>query len=963
MAGSYDGSIRIDTSINAQPIDSGLSSIENKIKSIGSTIGLAFGVKELVDFGKKAVTSASDLTEAQNVVDTAFGDMSWKMEQFAATALETYGISELTAKNMGSTYMAMAKGMGVATGAASDMAVTLTGRLSDIMSFYNKTQSEVDTIGRAMITGETEPLKAIGIVMTQTNLSAYALAQGYEKTYDAMSANEQLIVRYKYFLEQTAMAQGDFAKTTESWANQARLLSERWNEFITNFGGLIMNTLTPALEFANEAVGFLNELFFGGDDSAENATAVKNAEAVTDEVTSMGAAADKSKKKLNNLIAGFDELHIISGAKSDNEEEQSADTGIDTSNLLGVNLDADTKTAKKAVGKYRDVINEIYLAFKRHPLTKTIENIIKGIGDFFGFFKDNGEIDAGGVVDSLMNILEAILVYKAVKGIVGGVSAFSKGFGELIGLITAHPVAAAVIGIIGLAIGIYKLSEELERQRIASCFGDISISLEEISELVDPITESVDKIAGAFEDKREKIANAKEDFKGIAQAVQETADAFKKNDIEQDVKSFADQLDELLNSALEVNKANFDTSAWKTMFLEDDGAIDEREQEILDSFEEMGDSVGDTIKNYGAKIHEITSSAIEENRKLTEAEIANLESLYKKLAELTLTTDQRKSEATWERLKSGAYTYDSYAELAEEIKKAQEQEEKSREEAHQAAYEDTLSMLGASLAAGKITNEEYEQQKAELFKEADEKIKAMEINSARHQREVLLAFAQGAFTNVAKSYTNDEDELKKMQTYYELLLQMPDNLSEAHLLEYVDFDNRTDQLMQNVHYGVLEDIKKQFGLDIMSELEKLNTEIGDSAFDLNDYYKTIETTLDDFTGLDVDDILPTLEEFKDRPEAYTAILNQWLQYQSYAIQLGVEFDKEDAINELNDFIKQNYKISPYINTSANNGENQQTTVNLFINDERQETVTATAGANMAFDFALRDFNNDNGKAR
>lgn len=963
MAGSYDGSIRIDTSINSQPIDSGLSSIENKIKSIGKTIGLAFGVKELIDFGKRAVTSASDLTEAQNVVDTAFGDMSWKMEQFAATALETYGISELTAKNMGSTYMAMAKGMGVATDAASDMAVTLTGRLSDIMSFYNKTQSEVDTIGRAMITGEMEPLKAIGVVMTQTNLSAYALAKGYEKTYDAMSANEQLIVRYKYFLEQTAMAQGDFAKTSEGWANQTRLLSERLNEFMTNLGGLLMNTLTPALEFANEAVSFLNELFFGGKDNAENTSAVKNAEAVTDEVTSMGAAADKSKKKLNNLIAGFDELHIISGAKSDKDKEQATDAGIDTSNLLGVNLDADTKTAKKAAGKYRDVINEIYLAFKRHPLTKTVEGIIKGVGKFFGFIKDNNKISAGNIVDTLMDILGAILAYKAVKGIVGGVSAFSKSFGGLIGLITAHPVAAAVVGITGLAVGIYKLSEELERQRIASCFGDISISLEEINELVDPITESVDKIAGAFDEKSENLSNARNNFREISDAVQATADSFKNNDLEQDVKGFADQLDELLNSAMEVNKATFDTSAWETMFLEDDGVIDEREQEILDSFKDMGDSVGETIKNYAAKIHEITSAAIEENRELTEAEIANLESLHKKLRDLTLSTEQTKSEATWERLKSGAYTFDSYAELAEEIKKAQEQEEKAREEAHQAAYEDVLSMLGTSLAAGEISEEEYEQKKAELFKEADEKIKAMEINSARHQREVLLAFAQGAFTNVAKSYTSDEDELKKMQTYYDLLLQMPDNLSEAHLLEYVYLGNRTNQLMQNVHYGVLEDIKKQFGLDIMSELEKLNTEIGDSAFDLNDYYKTIETTLDDFTGLDVDDILPTLEEFKDRPEAYTAILNQWLQYQSYAIQLGVEFDKEDAINELNDFIKQNYKISPYINTSANNGENQQTTVNLFINDERQETVTATAGANLAFDFALRDFNKDNGKAR
>ncbi len=296
MAGSYDGSIRIDTAINTASLDNGLGQIENKIKSLAGTIGLAFGVKELIYFGKRSIDAASDLAEAQNVVDTAFGNMSYKMEKFADTALETYGISELTAKNMGSTYMAMAKGMGVATDAASDMAVTLTGRLSDIMSFYNKTQSEVDTIGRALITGETEPLKAIGVVMTQTNLSAYAMAQGFSKTYTEMSSNEQLLVRYKYFLEQTALAQGDFAKTSEGWANQTRLLSERINEFMTNLGGLIVNTLRPALQFANEAVNFLNDLFFGGKDNVEDAAAVKNAEAVTDEVTSMGNAAEKSER-------------------------------------------------------------------------------------------------------------------------------------------------------------------------------------------------------------------------------------------------------------------------------------------------------------------------------------------------------------------------------------------------------------------------------------------------------------------------------------------------------------------------------------------------------------------------------------------------------------------------------------------------------------------------------------------
>ncbi|MEZ3440006.1 MAG: hypothetical protein K1W18_14130 [Oscillospiraceae bacterium] len=886
MAGSYDGSIRIDTAINAAPVDNGLAQIENKIKSLAATIGLAFGVKELIDFGKRSIDAASDLAEAQNVVDTAFDSMSWKMEQFAATALETYGISELTAKNMGSTYMAMAKGMGVATDAASDMAVTLTGRLSDIMSFYNKTQSEVDTIGRALITGETEPLKAIGVVMTQTNLSAYAMAQGFSKTYAEMSSNEQLLVRYKYFLEQTSLAQGDFAKTSEGWANQTRLLSERINEFMTNLGGVIMNVLTPALQFANEAVTFLNDLFFGGK-TEEETTAAKNAEAVTDEITAVGTAADKSKKKLNNLLSGFDELHIISGAKSDDEE--SFDAGIDTSNLLGVNLDADTSTAKKAAQKYRDIINEIYLAFKRHPLTKTIEGIIKDIGKFFGFIKDNGDISAGDIVTALMDILGAIIAYKTITGVTSGVTAFSKSFGSLIGLITAHPVIAAVAGITALTIGIIALSEEMERQRIASHFGDISISLEEIGELVNPITENVDKVAGAFEDNKTKLTTAKENFSEIAKAVQETADSFKNNNIDQDVEGFAAQLDELINSALEVNNATFDTSAIKSAFAMD-GIIDEEEQAILDQLGELGGSVAEKIKKYGEDIHKITDAAIKENRDLTTAEIENLESLYQKLADMTTQQENIKTAATWERLKNGAYSFDSYAEIAEQIKEAQEQAEISREAIEQSSYEALMEMIASAKETGK-SDEELEKLLNDGIKKIKEDIEASRIEDKRYERDVILAWTQGAFTNMAESFATDPEELRKMQEVFELLIKTPEGVDINSLLTDAVTDNYDRSIFDRT-FSALEKMEKYFGMDFAEEYTRLNEEIGDSAFSLEEFYDAAARVADSITPISIDNILPSIEEVKTQPELWSEIIGEWTRAANYSVSITGVFDKE-----------------------------------------------------------------------
>ena len=132
-----DGSIILTTKVDTSGVNKGMSSIKGIISKIGGVMAGAFSVSILTNFGKAAIDLASDLQEVQNVVDTAFGGMAYKMEEFSKTAIETYGISELTAKRTASTYMAMAKGMGMAEDAGSDMALTLTGLTADMSSFYN----------------------------------------------------------------------------------------------------------------------------------------------------------------------------------------------------------------------------------------------------------------------------------------------------------------------------------------------------------------------------------------------------------------------------------------------------------------------------------------------------------------------------------------------------------------------------------------------------------------------------------------------------------------------------------------------------------------------------------------------------------------------------------------------------------------------------------------------------------
>lgn len=962
MAGGYDGSIRIDTSINTQPLSSGLNAIEGKIKGLAGSIGIIFGTKELIEFGGTAITAASDLQEAQNVVDTAFGAMSHKMEQFADTALDVYGISELTAKQMGSTYMAMAKGMGVATNAASDMAVTLTGRLSDIMSFYNKTQSEVDTIGRAIITGETEPIKAIGVVMTQANLAAYTMAEGFGKAYEEMSASEQLIVRYKYFLEQTALAQGDFAKTSEGWANQTRTLNERFGEFMTNLGGVLMNTFTPAIRFANEAVAFINELFFGGN--AEDTATAKSAAAVADEVSAVGTAAEKSEKKLNSLMSGFDELHVISGAKKDNSNELNT-TAIDTSDLLGVSLEADTSLAKKAANRYREILNEIYLAFKRHPLTKIIGEIIDSIGDFFGVIKDNGDIDYGGMVTLLMDFLGALLMFKGVSGVVGAVKTFSSGFGGLLKVITAHPVAAAAIGLAALAAGIYALSLELKKQDIASHFGDISISFAEIDELTTPISEDIEKVATAFDTHKSQLSDANENFINIAKSVQQTADAFKNGNLEQDVRDFAIQLDEYINAAGDVNSMITDTSALEALYAAD-GEITESERQTIETMNKLENTVAGRIESIRLQIQSITQTAIDQNRDLLESELENIQALYDEIARMTATQESIKTEAAWERLKNGAYSYNSYAELSDAIKQAQEQAETARNEVEKSAYEDIVSKAHYMEVNG-ISLDEIESFKKEAFADIASSLKDMEHQAKIYERDVITAWAQGAFENVSKYIDDSPEAQKKMQQYFNLMLSAPDNVDVYKIGSKLG----DAEYIRNV-YSVLDEMNGQFSIDFLKEWNNLNSQIGDSGgVTAEEYYENMEAVLQNADGIDTTKLLSGIEAFKnnadDGMQVYTEAIMKWLDNTDLEMVIGTRIDTTEADKWLSEHVPTNgfeyYGSSAdawWQNTSASYGQQPltagyapeiktetTTNINLSVNGVTQERMSFVGPVNNA----------------
>lgn len=324
---SADGSILISTKVDEKGINTGLNSISKSLGKLAGIVGVAFGVGAIVKFGKEAVNMASDLQEVQNVVDTAFGAMSYKMEQFADTAIESFGISELTAKKTGSTFMAMGVGMGIAQDSASDMAIQLTGLSADMASFYNVSQDVASTALKSIFTGETESLKQFGVVMTEVNLQEFARQQGINKTISAMTQQEKVMLRNQFVQQQLSLASGDFAKTSNSWANQTRILSERWKEFLGIVGTGLITVLTPVVRFLNgfvatlitfaNTVGSIMSNIFGIQVAEVGATATAydsmadSATSASEAQQSVADSTEKAGESAKGALAPIDKLNVL----------------------------------------------------------------------------------------------------------------------------------------------------------------------------------------------------------------------------------------------------------------------------------------------------------------------------------------------------------------------------------------------------------------------------------------------------------------------------------------------------------------------------------------------------------------------------------------------------------------------------------------------------------------------------
>lgn len=402
------GAVDFELLLNSNPFNKGIknatntiksSGIENSLKKIGKLAAAAFSVKAIVNFGKECIDLGSDLTEVQNVVDVTFGNLNTEVNRFAENAITQFGLGQTVTKKYVGTFGAMAKAFNFSNKEALEMSETLTGLTGDVASFYNLSSDEAYTKLKSVFTGETETLKDLGVVMTQNALDQYALANGYGKTTSKMSEQEKVALRYKFVLDKFNIANGDFSRTSDSWANQTRVLSLRFNELKAALGQGFINIFTPIVKGINMVLSKLQvlanafksftEMIFGnagGDDSSNSVSNLaSDASKASDAVSGIGDSAKKSAKDLKSL-ASFDTAQILKKDDSDSSSNGSGAGGkIDTN---GLNLTDNLKKQASDIGKIFGDINfePLINSFNKvkeaaQPLMTTIKDGLKWLYD------------------------------------------------------------------------------------------------------------------------------------------------------------------------------------------------------------------------------------------------------------------------------------------------------------------------------------------------------------------------------------------------------------------------------------------------------------------------------------------------------------------------------------------------------------------------------------------------------
>lgn len=577
-----DGSVIIDTRMDTSGVQNGVSAIRQSfnglgsvVKKIGVLIGGAFAIGKLTQFGKECVELGSNLAEVQNVVDVTFTTMSDKVNEFAKNAMTSAGLSETMAKQYVGTFGAMSKSFGFSEAQAYDMSTALTQLTGDVASFYNISQDLAYIKLKSVFTGETETLKDLGVVMTQSALDQFALANGYGKTTSAMTEQEKVALRLAFVQKQLSAASGDFIRTSGSWANQVRVMQLQLQSLKATVGQGLINLFTPVLRVINILLGKLatlanafksfTELITGkkssgqtgasgaglagtdaiADTADQYGNAADNAEKLADATNDTADATKKATKAAKGYLSPLDEINNYSTDKSaDSSSKVPGTTGGLADRMKDAVQNVDYgKMAKgeTVLDKMLKPLNKIINRFKE--LAKLVaKGFWDGLGDYEPIF-DGIKKDLDSIWKSLKDIFTDSEVTKAANNFL---DSFAYAIGQVAGSFTriGLTIAQNIIG------GIEKFLKQ-NTQRIKNYLIDMFNIGSEIAQIGGNLAVAFADVLVFGEETAQQItANLIGIFTEIGMVLTETAAKLGRDILNMIAQPFIDNKD-ILKSAIE----------------------------------------------------------------------------------------------------------------------------------------------------------------------------------------------------------------------------------------------------------------------------------------------------------------------------------------------------------------------------------------------------------------------------
>lgn len=437
-----------------------IKSTRSGFRGLASTIGKFYATYWLVmrAVGKigSAVDLASQLTEVQNVVDTTFGDMASKVDDFTKTSIQDFGMSELTVKQISSRFQALGTSIGISseqvangtavankalmsqnntlyktTDSMADMSLNLTRLAGDMASFYDVDQADVAKSLQSIFSGTIAPLRRYGLDLTQATLSEWAMKNGLDANIKSMTQAEKVLLRYNYVMANTQAAQGDFAKTANTWANSVRVLKQEFQAWGSIIGSVVINALKPfvqalskvmlkVISFTRTVADALGAIFGWTIEISGRGAAADGMEDIADGVGDIGDNADSSNKKAQKLkktLLSIDEIHALDD-NSDSGSGGGSGSGGSGGGGAGGGVDSSLKKTDGLLEKYKSSIKDLYSLGKYigdalasamesidwKKIYQKADNFGKGLADFLnGLISPRLFYDLGATIAGSLN--------------------------------------------------------------------------------------------------------------------------------------------------------------------------------------------------------------------------------------------------------------------------------------------------------------------------------------------------------------------------------------------------------------------------------------------------------------------------------------------------------------------------------------------------------------------------------